>query len=132
MRDQGNKPTYKTTPSELKQSGNMHLPKDPGDRQATWTEKPEMSNMTKTPKVALCDLKIKLNRIELDESGIMLMTKGMLDKLSTPRASGYNCEETVLYFPIVEDLLKEPKVVLINKSKELTKPAKCLMRVHPS
>ena len=56
----------------------------------------------------------------------------MLDNLPTPGASGYDSDETVLYFPMKEDLPKKPKEVLINKGTELTRPAKCLIRAHPS
>ena len=62
----------------------------------------------------------------------MIVTKEMLEKLSKPCVSGYDSDETVLYFPIKEELPIKPKVVLINKGTKLIKPAKHLIRAHPS
>ena len=99
------------------------------NRQATQSNEQVMVN---TSKFKLRDLEIKLKRINLDGSDSVLVTKELLDKLSTPGASGYDSDETVLYFPITEELPKKPKVVLMNKGKELIKPAKHLIRTHPS
>ena len=82
----------------------MHLLGEPRNRQATQADEHVTTDM---PKFKLCDLEIKLNRIELDCSDSVLVTKELLDKPSTPRASGYDSDETVLYFPITEELPKK-------------------------
>ena len=80
----------------------------------------------------LCDLKIKLTRIELDEKGAVEMTKELQEKIATPSKDNYESDKTVLYFPIKENLPRKPKVILVNRGKTLTKPAKHLIRAHPS
>ena len=80
----------------------MNLPREPKEAQATWAEENKTLEVMDTHKFALHDLKINLNRIELDESGSLTVKKEFLDKLPTPMTSGYDSDETVLYFPIIQ------------------------------
>ena len=61
----------------------------------------------------------------------MIVTKEILENLST-KHSGYDSDDTVIYFPVLNDLPKEPKEMLINKGTRLIKPIKHLIRAHPS
>ena len=97
----GQIPTEIPTSPEVEQTTHKHLPEDPEAGQAIPAKKDEA---IKTPNVKLWDLKIRLNKIELGESGTLLVTREMLDNLSTPGASGYDSD-----FPIKEDLPKNQK-----------------------
>ena len=61
----------------------------------------------------------------------MIVTKEILENLST-KHSGYDNNDTVIYFPVINDLPKKMKEVLISKGTRLVKPTKHLIRAHPS
>ena len=76
-----------------------------------------MDPQTRSKQASTRDLEKKLTRIDLNKGESVIVTKEMLEKLLTPKGSysGYKSDETVIYFPVVADLPKKLKEVLLNK-----------------
>ena len=108
----------------------MKETKDKTDDDKSKDDLPESHQRDEESMLMKWVLKVNLIRLETDETGTVIMTKDLLEKLKSPN-NGYDSDETIMYYPGREVKLKKPKLLGEECGKLMPTVAKWLIRAHP-
>ena len=116
------------SPKNKNKNENINFPTETPSSDEHHVDKDKLTAHIKTSNVKTRDLKIEINKLDINVSGTVIVTVEMLEKLPSSKhdASGYDSDKTVIYFPLKDNLPKQPREVLINQGVTAPKPLKRL------